>query len=201
MPPGYVLQRSPECATPCKPPGCAGEPALPPLSVLAAGSLRSALTPLLTCYSAATHLRVTVDYGPAGLLRQRIEAGEPCDLFASANVEHPQALLAAHRARSVRPFTRNRLCLTVRLTPQTANARWLDLLGNADLILGTSTPGSDPSGDYAWSLLDAATRLLPPSRAVIMPRGISAWLSVRAKSSTSTIKPPPSQKAAGSKRR
>ncbi len=67
------------------------------LTVLAAGSLRTALSPLLAEYSHLTGQQVRTEYGPAGLLRQRIEAGAPCDLFASANIAHPRRLLSSGR--------------------------------------------------------------------------------------------------------
>ncbi|WP_213989297.1 substrate-binding domain-containing protein [Sodalis sp. dw_96] len=140
------------------------------LTVLAAGSLRTALTPLLAEYTHLTGQRLRAEYGPAGLLRQRIEAGEPCDLFASANTAHPQRLLAASRVLRVQPFIANRLCLTVRSTPATLGADWLSLLSNPDLIIGMSTPVSDPSGDYTWQLFDNIAPLLPPSAVTLKLR-------------------------------
>jgi len=97
---------------------------------------------------------MTIHYGPAGLLRERIEQGEPCCVFASANRQHPQALYAAGRASEPRLFARNELILTVRNTPQTAGKSWLELLSDSALRLGTSTPQCDPSGDYTWQLFD-----------------------------------------------
>jgi molybdate transport system substrate-binding protein len=89
-------------------------------------------------------------FGPAGLLRERIEAGEPCDLFASANLAHPQAL----DALAVVPFTRNTLCLTVRSDVLRAGDDWLSLLTRDDIRIATSTAGADPSGDYTQVLFD-----------------------------------------------
>jgi ABC-type molybdate transport system substrate-binding protein len=34
-------------------------------------------------------------FGASGLLKDRIQAGERADVFASANMEHPQALACA----------------------------------------------------------------------------------------------------------
>lgn len=64
-----------------------------PLPLLAAGGLRLALTPLLNHFTQLTGIEVEAQYGPAGLLRERIEVGEPCALFASANREHPNTYL------------------------------------------------------------------------------------------------------------
>jgi molybdate transport system substrate-binding protein len=124
------------------------------LNVLAAGSLKRALIPLCQQFNDQTGMAVSVDFGPAGLLRERIEAGERCDLFASANTHHPQTLLASGRAQSVATFAFNRLNLTARKTAQTQNDDWLTLLANPALRLGTSTPGCDPSGDYTWELFE-----------------------------------------------
>lgn len=71
------------------------------MHILAAGSLRAVWQSLMACYQEKD---VLCDFGPAGLLRERIEAGEPCDFFASANMAHPQALLDAGRAQSVAPL-------------------------------------------------------------------------------------------------
>lgn len=131
------------------------------LKVLAAGSLKRAFVPLLARFSEETGIHVETGFGPAGLLRERIEAGEPCSLFASANTAHPQALLAAGRAQAVHSFAGNRLNLTARRTAQTEADDWLALLANPALTLGTSTPGCDPSGDYTWQLFDTIERARP----------------------------------------
>lgn len=122
------------------------------LTILAAGSLKRAFTPLLAAFSAQTGIAVSAGFGPAGLLRERIEAGERCALFASANTAHPQTLLAAGRALTVQRFAANSLSLAVRNTAQTKQADWQALLADPTLRLGTSTPGCDPSGDYTWQL-------------------------------------------------
>ncbi|MGU3412817.1 substrate-binding domain-containing protein [Enterobacteriaceae bacterium C34A] len=129
--------------------------------VLAAGSLKRAFIPLCQQFSTETGIAVTVDFGPAGLLRERIEAGDRCDLFASANTQHPQTLLNSGRAQKVETFAFNRLNLTARRTASTENADWLALLANPTLRLGTSTPGCDPSGDYTWELFTRIEALHP----------------------------------------
>lgn len=131
------------------------------LKVLAAGSLKRAFTPLLAHFSEEYAIAVDADFGPAGLLRERIEAGESCSLFASANAAHPQALLAAGLARETHTFAGNQLSLTARRTAQTEGDDWLTLLANPALKLGTSTPGCDPSGDYTWQLFDTIERQRP----------------------------------------
>ncbi|MFJ5160156.1 molybdate ABC transporter substrate-binding protein [Pantoea sp. NPDC088449] len=129
------------------------------LQILAAGSLRAVWPDLEKHFTSLTGLTVTTDFAPAGLLRQRIEAGEHCDFFASANMLHPQRLLAQGRACAVGIFAANALCLTVNRDVVTQGDDWLALLRRNDLRLATSTPHCDPSGDYTWQLFDNIERL------------------------------------------
>jgi len=118
------------------------------MRVLAAGSLRTVWPTLMS------HFQESVDtrFGPAGLLREQIEAGEPCDLFASASEAHPQRLLAAGRALAIISFATNKLCITVRSDRLQAGDDWYQLLTRDSLRITTSTPATDPSGDYAQVL-------------------------------------------------
>ncbi len=125
------------------------------VSVFAAGSLRAALTEAGKAYEALQPgVRLRFTFGASGLLKDRLLAGEAADVFASANMEHPQVLLAADRAQPVRHFARNTMCALVRpgldVTPQTLVQRLLD----PAVKVGTSTPKADPSGDYAWQMFE-----------------------------------------------
>lgn len=126
----------------------------PTLTLFAAGSLRRAFLPLQAQFTAQTGIAVDITFGPAGLLRERIEKGEACSVFASANRQHPQTLYEAGRAQNPRLFACNELILTVKNSPQTAGKAWLELLSDSALRLGASTPQCDPSGDYTWQLFD-----------------------------------------------
>lgn len=142
------------------------------LRVLAAGSLRSVWEPLMACFSARSGINVSSQFGPAGLLRQRIEQGEDCDLFASANQAHPAALCRQGLALATLPFAANRLCLTVASNCLTAGENWLSLLMNPALRLATSTPVSDPSGDYTWQLFDTLDQRHPCLGATLRQRAL-----------------------------
>jgi len=125
------------------------------VTVFAAGSLRAAMTEIAQAFERAEPgSAVRLSFGASGLLCDRIAAGERADVFASANMEHPQALAAAGRARPVRRFARNTLCALVApgvaATPETLVERLLD----PAVKLGTSTPKADPSGDYAWAMFE-----------------------------------------------
>jgi molybdate transport system substrate-binding protein len=67
----------------------------------AAGSLRAALTEVTRDFTAASGIPVVPVFGASGWLRDRLERGEPGDVFASANMEHPEA-------RTVIPFAEAR---------------------------------------------------------------------------------------------
>ena len=125
------------------------------LAVFAAGSLRAPLTEIAQAFEAAhAGQRVALTFGASGLLKDRIAGGEHADVFASANMEHPQALAGAGKAAPVKRFARNALCALaapgVAVTPDTLVERMLD----PAVKLGTSTPKADPSGDYAWMMFE-----------------------------------------------
>ncbi len=126
----------------------------PVLGVYAAGSLRMALTEVAEAFEQDHGIRIALTFGASGLLKDRIMAGEDPQVFASANMEHPEGLLAAGKAVAVAAFARNTMCVLA--------APWFSLQGKPlalrllddDVRLGTSTPRSDPSGDYAFDVFE-----------------------------------------------
>lgn len=140
--------------------GCAAgaaraQPAREDVTVFAAGSLRAALTEVAKAFEASEpSTSVKLVFGASGLLKDRIAGGEHADVFASANMAHPQALAAAGKASPAQRFTRNTLCALVapkaNATPETLVDRMLD----PAVKLGTSTPKADPSGDYAMLMFE-----------------------------------------------
>ncbi len=124
------------------------------LRLLAAGSLRAVWSPLVAAFEAQTGLKAITEFAPAGMLRQRIEQGERCDLFASANRLHPEMLMQQGVAQRTTIFAANTLCLTAKCDIVTESDNWFTLLLREDLRLATSTPQCDPSGDYTWQLFD-----------------------------------------------
>jgi len=130
------------------------QPTSDDLAVYAAGSLRAAMTELAQAFETTTRAHVKLTFGPSGLLKERIEAGAAANVFASANMNHPQALRSAGKADTVRPFARNALCALASpafgLQGKTLAQRLLD----EDVRVGTSTPRADPSGDYAFQMFE-----------------------------------------------
>jgi ABC-type molybdate transport system substrate-binding protein len=157
-------------------------PAAEPLRLYAAGSLRGVMTDVIAAWTKGGGVPVVAEFGASGLLRDRIGRGERADVFASANMEHPQSLAAQGKAGAVVLFARNRMCALAapgaRVTTDTVLERMLD----PEVKLGTSTPKADPSGDYAWVVFEKAERLRP---------GAFATLSAKARQLTGGPASPP----------
>lgn len=144
-----------------------------PVRLAAAGSLRAALAEVSAAFAAAPGGGAVAEtYAPSGLLRDRIERGEPFEVFAAANMQHPEAL-GRTRNRPTVLFARNRLCAIARggldVTPETLLARMLD----PAVKLGTSTPRADPAGDYAFALFARADAVRPGARAALEAKALT----------------------------
>jgi molybdenum ABC transporter molybdate-binding protein len=122
----------------------------------AAGSLRDALGEITQSFERGFSAKVQAKYGPSGLLRDEIAGGAKAEIFASANMHHPQALTKAGKAAPVVLFARNRLCALVRPGLTVEPATLLDHMLDPQIRLGTSTPKADPSGDYALDVFRRA---------------------------------------------
>jgi len=132
-----------------------------PVRLYAAGSLRGAMTDIAQAFTAAGGPPVTATFGASGLLRERIEKGEPVDVFASADMGNAEALALAGLAGTPAVFARNRLCALTGPDVEVNSETLLDRMLDPNIRLGTSTPKADPSGDYAWLLFEKAERQRP----------------------------------------
>jgi ABC-type molybdate transport system substrate-binding protein len=138
----------------------------------AAGSLRDALDETARAFEGASGAKVEAKYGPSGILKDRIAAGAPADVFASANMEHPRALAQTGKGGPVVLFARNRLCALVRPGLAVDSASLLERMLDPAIKLGTSTPKSDPSGDYAWEVFRKAETLQPGAFAALSGKAL-----------------------------
>jgi len=132
--------------------------------VYAAGSLRQPLTAIAERFTAQYAVPVKLEFGASGLLRERLERGEPADVFASANMEHPTMLSKQGKAGPVVLFARNELCALTHDGLSVTPATLLDVMLDPGIKLATSTPKADPSGDYAWEVFRKADDVRPGSR-------------------------------------
>ncbi|MES2023989.1 MAG: molybdate ABC transporter substrate-binding protein [Pseudomonadota bacterium] len=121
----------------------------PPL-LLAAGSLRSAMDQIIAAYQTQGEVVFTAKYGPSGKLRQEIEAGAKVDVFASASTDHTEALAQQKLLAASTVFTHNDLCVLARPELDVREDNLLELLADQTVRVATSTPLSDPMGDYTW---------------------------------------------------
>jgi ABC-type molybdate transport system substrate-binding protein len=131
------------------------------LRLYAAGSLRAAMTDIVQAWAAQGGSPIKPTFGASGLLRERIEKGEPAAIFASADLANPQALARAGRAADPVIFARNRLCALVAPGVTVEPDTLLDRMLDPQIKLGTSMPKADPAGDYAWQLFEKAEAARP----------------------------------------
>ena len=157
----------------------AGSAHAEPVKLFAAGSLKAAMSEVARSFEGAASegrkagAKVAVEFGPSGLLRKRIETEGGADIFASANMKHPETLADAGMAMGpVRMFARNQLCAIAQqglgVTTDTLLAKLLD----DDIRVGTSTPKADPSGDYAFALFGKAEALAPGAKAKLEAKAL-----------------------------
>ncbi len=115
------------------------------LRVFAAGSLKPAFDVLAAAAPGSLHL----DYANARDLEQRIVAGAPADVFASASPDHPARLRAAGLADDPAAFATNRLVIAV---PQQSEAGDVGVLATPGTRVVIEVEGI-PLGDYTRELL------------------------------------------------
>ena len=137
------------------------------LHVIGAGSVADAFTDLLRRFPAPAEEIAAPEFGPSGLMREKIEGGAPADIFASADMEHARRLAAGHPERSVINFTCNRLCALARKSVGLTAENLLNRLLDPAVRVATSTPGADPGGDYAWAVFARAEALHPGAKALL----------------------------------
>ena len=138
----------------------------------AAGSLRDALSDVAKSFETASGAKVTMKYGASGTLKDAIAGGERAEVFASANMEHPQALAKAGKSGPVVLFARNRLCALVRPGLEITSTTLLDKMLDAGVKVGTSTPKADPSGDYAFEVFRKAEAVKPGAQASLEKKAL-----------------------------
>ena len=137
------------------------------LRVYAAGSLTGPFNALLQAFGTPPGEASQPTYGPSGALRERLERGEAADLFASADMGQPRRLASTGHGTPVVLFARNRMCALARERLGITPANVLDRLLDPAVKPATSTPVSDPGGDYAWAVFARAERLHPGAKATL----------------------------------
>ncbi len=122
------------------------------VTLFAAGSLKAALSEVAKDYSTAYGVPVDTSFGPSGLVRERIEAGEAAHVFASANMRHPRTLESAGKGGTSTPKADPSGDYAFELFDKsghagTLKAKALQLTGGPD-----STKPPEGRNNYAWVL-------------------------------------------------
>jgi ABC-type molybdate transport system substrate-binding protein len=149
-----------------------GPAAADTIQLFAAGSLKAALTDVAKAYEATSGNKIEARYGPSGLLKSEILNGTKADIFASANMEHPQALRDEKKSGPVSRFARNTLCALVKPGLKVDSGSLLDRMLDPGIKLGTSTPKADPSGDYAFEAFRKAEAVKPGAQAILEKKAL-----------------------------
>ncbi|HWT99085.1 MAG TPA: substrate-binding domain-containing protein [Terriglobales bacterium] len=132
-----------------------------------AGSLHDALSAIAAAYTAKTGIAVQTAFGPSGLMREKVEAGDKVDLFASADMGHALKLQQDGKAAAVMMFTRNKLCVFAKPEIGLTAANFVERLTDPSIRIGTSTPKADPGGDYTWAMFHLMDNAKPGAFAIL----------------------------------
>src|ERR1700737_3168905 len=108
------------------------------IRVVAAGSLKDAFTAISRDFTQQYESTFSSVWGPSGVLRDRLRAGEAFDLFASAALPHAQALTSAGVSGPSVLFARNTLCVVTNAGRMLDSRTLIDTLLNSDIKIGTS---------------------------------------------------------------
>ncbi len=142
------------------------------IALYAAGSLKDALTDVAKAYEGKSGHKVEMKFGPSGVLRKEITDGGKADIFASANMEHPQALCDDGTGGPVARFARNKMCALVKPGLDVSSDTLLARMMDPKVKLGTSTPRADPSGDYAIEVFTKAEALKPGAQDLLEKKSL-----------------------------
>jgi molybdate transport system substrate-binding protein len=149
-----------------------------PLVVFAAASLRDVFTALGAEFERA-HPGAALTFSFAGSqeLRAQIEQGAQADVFASADLRHMDALVAASLMTLPVIFARNEPVVVVSREAKQRVREFAHLPRAARIVLGATEV---PIGRYTAQILDSAARRLGPEfRAEVERRVVSRELNVR----------------------
>ncbi|OOF59075.1 substrate-binding domain-containing protein [Rodentibacter myodis] len=142
------------------------------LIIFSAGSFRFVLQDLVEYFQLFHSWDIQCVCAPAGLLRERIEKGARCDLFISANRENIDRLRQTNRIFRQTVIAYNRLLLTTLDDVKFRQKTFFELLFDRTLRLATSTPNTDPCGDYTWEFFDKIEQRFPTEGEALKQRAL-----------------------------
>ncbi|MFT4990493.1 MAG: molybdate transport system substrate-binding protein [Acidimicrobiales bacterium] len=125
------------------------------LLVMAAASLTDAFGEIEVAFEAANpDIDVQLNFAGSGALREQIVQGAPADVFASANAQTMQALVATDLALVPMDFASNELRIAVP-TGNPGGITSIDDLANSELLVGLCG-AQVPCGQFARQALEQA---------------------------------------------
>ena len=144
------------------------------LVLYGAGSLREAMSEVATAFTRDRGIPVRTQFGASGRMRERIEAGDKVDVFASADIGHAARLVDDGHASAMAMFAHNDLCLLAPAAraPAAGSAGVLAALLADGVRIGVSPAKIDPLGDYTVELFEVADRLKPGSGGILRSRAV-----------------------------
>ena len=140
------------------------------LRIMAADALPKPITEIGNIFK-KEHPGVKIDYDflGAGVLKGDIEEGAPCDIFLSANGKFQRELKNKGFLKSYNVFAYDYLAAA---TPYNnpagvTSSNLIQKLMDSNVSLTTSSPHSDPAGDYTWKMFKIINRQFPGAFAKI----------------------------------
>ena len=134
------------------------------LRIMAADALPKPITEIGNIFK-KEHPGVKIDYDflGAGVLKGDIEEGAPCDIFLSANGKFQRQLKRKGFLNSYRVFAYDYLAAA---TPynnpaHVTKSNLIQKLMDSNVTLATSSPHSDPAGDYTWKMFRIINKQFP----------------------------------------
>lgn len=108
-------------------------------------------------------VKIDYDFLGAGVLKGDIEEGAPCDIFLSANGKFQRQLIGKGFLKSYKVFAYDYLAAATPYdNPANVNSsNLIQKLMNPNVSLTTSSPHSDPAGDYTWKMFKIINKLYP----------------------------------------
>jgi molybdenum ABC transporter molybdate-binding protein len=134
------------------------------LRIMAADALPKPITEIGAIFK-KEHPGVKIDYNflGAGVLKGDIEEGAPCDIFLSANGKFQRQLKRKGFLKSYKIFAYDYLAAATPsnnpagVTPSNLIKKLMD----SNVSLTTSSPHSDPAGDYTWKMFKIINKQIP----------------------------------------
>ncbi len=134
------------------------------LKIMAADALPKPITEIGNIFE-KVHPGVKIDYDflGAGVLKGDIEEGAPCDIFLSANGKFQRQLKRKGFLISYKVFAYDYLAAA---TPYNNPAHvtkfnLIQKLMDPNVTLTTSSPHSDPAGNYTWKMFKIINKQIP----------------------------------------